>query len=59
VATDGGTWVAPQVSEEQVFARYGPTIESGAPALWQVAVQLVREHFSDPLAGKADLDGRV
>lgn len=45
VATDGGTWVAHQVSEEQVFARYGPTIANGAPALWEAAARLVREHF--------------
>lgn len=45
VATGGGTWLGPQVSEAQVFARYGPTIESGAPALWEAAATLVREHF--------------
>lgn len=45
VATDGGTWNAAQVSEEQVHARYGPVIQRGAPALWEAAARFVREHF--------------
>lgn len=47
VATGGGTWVAPGLDEAQVIARYGPTIELGAPALWEAAARLVREHFGD------------
>lgn len=45
VATDGGTWVAHQVSEAQVHERYGPPIARGAPALWEAAARLVQEHF--------------
>ncbi|WP_317920044.1 MULTISPECIES: HD domain-containing protein [unclassified Cupriavidus] len=55
VATDGGTWAAHQVNEEQVFARYGPPIQRGAPALWEAAARLVQEHFSKPPAEKAGL----
>lgn len=50
VATDGGTWAAHQVNEAQVFARYGPPIQRGAPALWEAAARLVQEHFSNPPA---------
>ncbi|KAI3590771.1 putative hydrolase [Cupriavidus sp. U2] len=50
VATGGGTWIAPGLDEAQVVARYGPTIERGAPALWEAAASLVRAHFRDPQA---------
>jgi putative hydrolase of HD superfamily len=48
VATDGGTWVAHQLNQEQVFSRYGPVIQRGAPALWDAAARLVQEHFAEP-----------
>ena len=44
--TDGGTWTENGVTERQVIERYGPTIEAGAPLLWQEASRLVREHFA-------------
>lgn len=53
VATDGGTWVAPRLTEAQVRERYGPVIERGAPALWEAAARLVQEHFSKPPAAEA------
>lgn len=43
--TDGGTWTESGVSEDQVYERYGPTIERGSPKLWAYARQLVRQHF--------------
>lgn len=43
--TDGGTWNTHQVSEQQVYERYGPTIERGSSDLWQYARRLVRKHF--------------
>lgn len=47
-ATEGGTWVECDVTEEQVIARCQPPIERGAPALWQAAATLVQEHFRKP-----------
>ena len=44
-ATEGGTWVELQVTEEQVIARCQPPIERGAPALWDAAAKLMREHY--------------
>lgn len=44
--TDGGTWTENGVTEQQVMDRYGPTIEAGAPLLWQEAFRLVRQHFA-------------
>jgi len=44
--TDGGTWTESGVTEQQVMDRYGPTIEAGAPLLWQEALRLVRQHFA-------------
>ena len=46
VSTGGGTWTESQVTLEQVFQRYGPTIERGSPALWNVCKQLAMEHFA-------------
>lgn len=46
VATGGGTWIAPGLTETQVHERYGPAIARGAPALWDAATELVREHFA-------------
>ncbi|PLQ00690.1 HD domain-containing protein [Cupriavidus pauculus] len=51
VATGGGTWIAPGLDEAQVVARYGPTIQLGAPALWEAAAGLVQAHFRHPPAG--------
>jgi putative hydrolase of HD superfamily len=45
--TDGGTWSAKGVTEQQVLERYGPTIERGSPALWEEAKKLVRRYFAD------------
>jgi putative hydrolase of HD superfamily len=45
VFTNGGTWSESGVTLEQVLQRYGPTIERGSPALWQVCQSMVREHF--------------
>lgn len=42
----GGTWVANGVTEDQVYERYGPTIERGSLALWSRARALVRRHFA-------------
>jgi putative hydrolase of HD superfamily len=44
--TGGGTWAANRVTEDQVYERYGPTIERGSPALWSRARALVRQHFA-------------
>lgn len=46
VYTGGGTWTESGVSMEQVFARYGPAIRQGAPRLWTVCEQWVRQHFA-------------
>ena len=46
VFTGGGTWTENGVSLEQVFSRYGPVIKSGAPQLWTVCEQWVKQHFS-------------
>jgi putative hydrolase of HD superfamily len=45
--TDGGTWEENGVTEQQVLERYGPTIEHGSPALWNVARTLVRQYFAE------------
>ena len=45
VFTQGGTWAENQVSYEQVLERYGPTIQRGAPALWEIARGWVDAHF--------------
>jgi len=47
-ATEGGTWVEFQVTEEQVIARGKPPIERGAPALWEAAAALVEAHYRKP-----------
>jgi putative hydrolase of HD superfamily len=44
--TGGGTWTENGVTEEQVCARYGPTIERSSPALWSRARALVHQHFA-------------
>jgi putative hydrolases of HD superfamily len=44
--TGGGTWTESGVTEEQVYERYGPTIERASPALWSRARTLVRQHFA-------------
>ncbi|QAU34173.1 HD domain-containing protein [Janthinobacterium sp. 17J80-10] len=46
VFTGGGTWTENSVSLEQVFSRYGPVIERGAPLLWTVCEQWVTQHFA-------------
>lgn len=45
VFTQGGTWAENRVSHEQVLERYGPTIQRGAPALWEIARGWVDSHF--------------
>nr|WP_315250507.1 HD domain-containing protein [uncultured Duganella sp.] len=45
VFTQGGTWAENRVSHEQVLERYGPTIQRGAPALWEIARGWVDAHF--------------
>ncbi|WP_211242485.1 MULTISPECIES: HD domain-containing protein [Cobetia] len=47
VFTSGGTWKENDVSLEQVFSRYGPVIQRGAPLLWDVCEQWVTQHFSE------------
>lgn len=45
IFTQGGTWTESRVSHEQVLERYGPTIQRGAPALWEIAHRWVASHF--------------
>lgn len=45
--TGGGTWTENNVSEQQVYERYGPTIADGSPALWTHARALVERHFGN------------
>lgn len=45
VETDGGTWNEHAVTQQQVFERYGPQIETGSAALWEKASFLVRDFF--------------
>lgn len=45
IFTEGGTWTESNVSLEQVFSRYGPVIQAGAPALWAVCARWVTRHF--------------
>jgi putative hydrolases of HD superfamily len=45
VATGGGSWIPPKVSESQVEQRYGPPIKRGSPRLWDRAKEMVRQHF--------------
>ncbi len=45
VLTGGGTWSESGVEYRQVLERYGPVIERGAPALWDVARDWVAAHF--------------
>jgi len=46
VVTGGGTWTENGVSLEQVLSRYGPVIRRGAPQLWAVCEEWVKQHFS-------------
>ncbi|KAB2963071.1 HD domain-containing protein [Zoogloea sp.] len=46
VFTGGGTWTENGVSMEQVFSRYGPVIQRGAPGLWAVCEVWVGQHFA-------------
>jgi putative hydrolase of HD superfamily len=45
VFTQGGTWSESRVGYEQVLERYGPVIQRGAPALWEIARDWVESHF--------------
>jgi putative hydrolase of HD superfamily len=47
ILTGGGTWVENNVSEQQVYERYGPAIGSGSHMLWENARALVQQHFAD------------
>lgn len=49
VFTEGGTWTESGVSLELVLSRYGPAIQRGAPALWEVCEEWVRRHFGQPV----------
>jgi putative hydrolase of HD superfamily len=53
VFTGGGTWTENGVSLEQVLSRYGPVIKRGAPLLWTVCEQLVKQHFAVQAAAAA------
>jgi putative hydrolase of HD superfamily len=44
--TDGGTWTENGVSEQQVYERYGATIERGSSMLWTYARALIGQHFA-------------
>ncbi|WP_050478744.1 HD domain-containing protein [Herbaspirillum rhizosphaerae] len=46
IHTGGGTWTENGVSMEQVFSRYGPVIQRGAPLLWSACEQWVTQHFA-------------
>lgn len=46
VMAGGGTWTENEVSRDQVFERYGPTISGGSSGLWDYAKSLVESHFS-------------
>lgn len=46
VRTGGGTWTESKVTLEQVYQRYGPTIERGSPALWSLCKDLAEQHFA-------------
>ncbi len=50
IFTHGGTWTESGVSLEQVLSRYGPTIKSGAPQLWEVCERWVTQHFSGQMS---------
>lgn len=51
IFTGGGTWADNGVSLEQVFSRYGPVIQRGAPQLWSVCEQWVTRHFAEKSQG--------
>lgn len=53
VFTGGGTWTENGVSLEQVLSRYGPVIKRGAPLLWTVCEQWVKQHFAAQAAAAA------
>jgi putative hydrolase of HD superfamily len=42
----GGTWTAFDVAEADVVARCGPTIASGAPALWEAVQRRIESFFA-------------
>lgn len=46
VMAGGGTWTENDVSRDQVFERYGPTISGGSSELWDYAKSLIESHFS-------------
>ena len=47
ISNGGGTWVENDIAEQQVYDRYGPTIEKGSPKLWEYARKLVERYFAD------------
>ena len=49
IATEGGTWIEPNVTKDQVKERYGPTIAGGSAELWSKAEKLVEAHFERKL----------
>jgi putative hydrolase of HD superfamily len=56
VFTGGGTWSENAVPMEQVVARYGPAIKSGAPALWELCERWLAKHFSEASAPPSTID---
>lgn len=53
ICTGGGTWIENGVSLEQVFSRYGPVINRGAPLLWTLCEQWVTRHFAGRASGRS------
>jgi putative hydrolases of HD superfamily len=45
VFTNGGTWAENQVSQDQVFNRYGPVIKLGSPELWNLSEEWILQYF--------------
>jgi putative hydrolase of HD superfamily len=45
IFTNGGTWAENQVSQDQVFNRYRPVIQSGSPELWNLSEEWISRYF--------------
>jgi len=46
IETNGGTWIEPKVTSDQVVDKYGSVISKGSKSLWKYAFSLVNTHFS-------------
>lgn len=44
--TNGGTWIEPKITSEQVSETYGSVISNGSKSLWEYALDLVNKHFN-------------